>query len=333
MRSDAVSGLSAVVRELAGADEIDLALKVATDAAVALLDADHASIRLCSGEDELRSVARSGVGSDRPPPPFTKGQGVLGWAAMTGKIARVCDATRDPRFRDTPARGFDVRSVMSVPIVDGARVLGVLSMSKAACDAFDEGHESLAVVLAHCVGQAIRTAELEQLATTDALTRAFNRSYLLPCLRAEMNRARREGKTFSVLSMDLDWFEEVNDRFGHATGDLLLRLFAEVVRGCVRDLDILVRSGGEEFVLVMPGTTADEAWIVAERIRGFLQKHPLRVGPSLAIPQTVSIGVAAWNGSEDPSALDERAEVALYEAKHHGRNRVIVAPKPAVLAN
>jgi two-component system, cell cycle response regulator len=333
VRSEAISGLSAIVRELAGANDIDTALSIATDAAVALFDADHASIRLCSGEDHLRSVARSGVGSDRPPPPFCKGQGVLGWAAMTGEIARVGDTSTDPRFRDTPGRGFDVRSVMSIPIVDGTRILGVLSMSKAQRDAFADTHEHMGVVVAHCVGQMLRTAELEQLATTDSLTRAFNRGYLLPCLSAEMNRAGRTGKTFSVLLMDLDRFKDVNDRFGHAIGDALLRVFAEIVRGCVREIDVLIRRGGEEFVLVMPETTADEAWIVAERLRAFLHRHPLRLGPSLALHQTASIGIAAWDGNETPADLDERADRAMYDAKHRGRNRVMIAPKPLALAN
>jgi two-component system, cell cycle response regulator len=333
VRSEPLPGLSAIVRELAGANDIDSALEIATDAAVALFDADHASIRLCSGEEHLRSVARSGVGSDRPPPSFVKGQGVLGWTAMTGEVARIGDTSTDPRFRATPGRGFDVRSVMSIPLVDGTRVLGVLSMSKAERDAFADTHEHMGVVLAHCLGQMLRAAELEQLATTDSLTRAFNRSYLLPCLSAEMNRSRRSGTTFSVLSMDLDRFKDVNDRFGHTVGDALLRLFTEIVRGCVRDIDMLIRRGGEEFVLVMPETTADEAWVVAERLRSFLHKHPLRVGPNLALHQTASIGVAAWDGTESPSDLDDRADRAMYDAKQHGRNRVMVAPKLALLAN
>jgi two-component system, cell cycle response regulator len=333
VRSEALAGLSAVVRELAGANDIDLALKIATDAAVALLDADHASIRLCSGEEHLRSVARSGVGSDRPPPPFSRGQGVLGWTAMTGQLARVDDAHADPRFRDTPDRGFEVGSVLAIPLVDGSRILGVLSMSKAQPHGFADVHENMGVVLAHCASQVIRAAELEQLATTDSLTRAFNRGYLIPCLAAEMNRARRSGTSFSVLLMDLDRFKDVNDRYGHGVGDALLRLFSEIVRGCVRDIDVLIRRGGEEFVLVMPETTAEEAWIVAERLRSFLHKHPLRVGPSLAIVQTASIGIATWDGIEGAAELDERADRAMYDAKHRGRNRVMVAPKLATLSN
>ena len=107
-------------------------------------------------------------------------------------------------------------------------------MSAERANAFSDAHENLGVVIAHCLSQSLRAAELERMATTDTLTRAFNRSFLIPSLGSEMNRARRDGKTFSVLLMDLDFFKGVNDRFGHAIGDGVLQQFADVVRGCVR---------------------------------------------------------------------------------------------------
>lgn len=333
VRSDPLAGLTSVVRDLASADEVDDVLKIATHAAVDLLEAEHASVRLCTRDDSLRPVARAGAGSDDPPPSFSKGQGLIGWAALTGRVARVGDVSGDERFCESPERGFTVRSVLSVPIVGGARVMGVFSMSAPHADAFSDSHENLGVVLAHCLSQALRTAELEKIATTDTLTRAFNRGYLTPALGAEMNRARRDGKSFSVLLMDLDFFKGVNDRFGHAIGDAVLQQFADVVRGCVRSFDLLIRRGGEEFMLVMPGTTTEEAWLVAERIRAFLAAHPLRVETTVSVPQTVSIGLATWDGQESPRELDERADVAMYEAKHRGRNRIVVAPRQALWSN
>lgn len=333
MRSDALAGLTSVVRELSDADEVDDVLKIAAEAAVDLFDAGHASVRLCARDENLLPVARAGACADDPPPSFAKGQGLIGWAALTGQVARVGDVFADDRFVENPHRGFAVRSVLAIPIVDGARVMGVFSMSAPDVDAFSVEHENLGVVIAHCLSQSIRTAELQRMATTDALTRAFNRGYLLPSMDAEMNRARREGKTFSVLLMDLDSFKAVNDRFGHAIGDTVLQQFADIVRGCVRSFDALIRRGGEEFMLVMPGTTADEAWLVAERIRAFLAAHPRRVDPSLSVPQTVSIGVASWDGHETPRELDERADVAMYQAKHRGRNRTVVAPRQPQWSN
>lgn len=322
-----------MVRELANADQVDDVLKIATEAAVDMLDAQHASVRLCTHDESLRPVARAGAAADQTPPSFSKGQGLIGWAALTGRVARVGDVSADDRFFENPRRGFAVRSVLSIPIASGAQVMGVFSMSAEQANAFSDAHENLGVVIAHCLSQSLRAAELERMATTDTLTRAFNRSFLIPSLGSEMNRARRDGKTFSVLLMDLDFFKGVNDRFGHAIGDGVLQQFADVVRGCVRSFDLLIRRGGEEFLLVMPGTTTEDAWLVAERVRAFLAAHPLRVESTLSIPQTVSIGLATWDGQETPRELDERADIAMYEAKHRGRNRIVVAPRQALWSN
>jgi diguanylate cyclase (GGDEF)-like protein len=111
-------------------------------------------------------------------------------------------------------------------------------------------------------------------------------------------------------------------------GDQVLTAFADRVRACVRSVDVLVRRGGEEFVLVMPTTAGEEACDVAERIRRELARTPLSVRGGLALSQTVSIGVAVWDGLEPAEALEERADQAMYEAKRHGRNRISEAPAP-----
>ena len=227
-----------------------------------------------------------------------------------------------------PERGYEARSIISVPLLAGERILGVLSVSSASVGAFSVEHEQAAVVLAHCVGQALRTTELERLATTDALTRAFNRSHLLPSIEAEMNRSRRDNKPLSVLLLDLDHFKTVNDHYGHAVGDAVLCAFAECVRSCVRSFDVLVRRGGEEFELVMPSTGTVEGWKVAERIRARLSERPLQIGDDLALKQTVSIGLATWDGSESAHDLDLRADLAMYEAKRKGRDRTVAAKMP-----
>jgi diguanylate cyclase (GGDEF)-like protein len=321
-------GLSLVAKELARARPVDASVQRATDIALDVVGADHASVRVCGPNAELRSLARSGVGADVPAPTFRKGEGLMGWAAQTGEVVRVSDSPADARFQPNPERGYEARSIMSVPLHAGDRILGVLSVSSAKVAAFDVEHEHAAVVLAHCVGQALRTSELERLATTDGLTRTFNRSHLLPCLEAEMNRSQRESKPLSVLLLDLDHFKLVNDRWGHAVGDAALCAFVEAVRGCVRSFDVLVRRGGEEFELVMPGTGTVEAWKVAERVRTRLCQHPLEIRGDIVLRQTVSIGLATWDGQESAAALDQRADLALYEAKRKGRDRTVTAPMP-----
>lgn len=318
------------VSEHLAAGPLDSGLQAVTDLSLSLFGANHASIRVVDGEAQLRSVARSGAGSGDPAPVFKKGEGLIGWAVQHCQPVRVPNTSVDARFAQQPNRAFEARSIMSVPLVAGERVLGALSVSAATVGAFTEAHEKVAIVVAHAVGQALRCAELERLATTDALTRAYNRSFLLPALSAEMNRARRSGGSMSVLLMDLDHFKSVNDRHGHAVGDQVLCRFVDAVRVCTRSFDLLVRRGGEEFELIMPNTASVEGYRVAERIRTRLSEVPLVVRDGLAVTQTVSVGLATWDGEETAEALDQRADKAMYEAKRRGRNRTVIASKPRV---
>lgn len=307
---------------------LDQALQVVTDLSLDLFGATHASIRVVDASALLRSVARSGAGTNDPAQIFKKGEGLIGWAVQHAQPVRVPDSSLDARFARRPDRSFEACSVMSVPLVAGERVLGAFSVSSPKLGAFSAEHEQIGVVVAHAVGQALRCAELERLATTDALTRAYNRSYLVPALCTEMNRARRTEGSMSVLLMDLDNFKSVNDEHGHAVGDQVLCRFVDAVRGCVRSMDLIVRRGGEEFELVMPDTDTAAGQRVAERIRERLASGPLVVRDSLVVRQTVSIGLATWDGHETPAALDQRADKAMYEAKRRGRNRTVTAAMP-----
>jgi len=301
------------------------ALRHITDTALRLFNADHASVRLCAPDGRLEAGARSGVGCEFPALPFHKGQGLLGWVAQTGTSVRVADSAREPRFVDRRERGFAVGSLLCVPVRGGGRTLGVLSLSSAARGAFSEHDEELARLLAGAAAQALRAAELQKLALTDSQTLAYNRRYLVPRLCEEMERAQRNAAPLCVLLMDLDHFKRVNDEHGHAVGDAVLRRFADAVRACVRAVDVIVRRGGEEFVLIMPGTDEAQARIVAERVRRRLASGPLYVRDGLLLSQTVSIGIAGWDGRETPESLEERADLAMYEAKRRGRNRVALA--------
>ncbi len=328
-----VGGLAGICRmttELVGDAPFAQRIQAATDIAVEALGADHGSVRVCEANAELTPIARSGVGKDGPAASFRKGQGLMGWAVTTGQAVRVVDTRHDHRFVQ-PETGFSVRSLISVPLMVAQRVLGLFSVSTALPGAFDVSHELAATAMGHCLGQSLQITELKRQATTDAMTRALNRSQLLPTLSSEINRSRRDGKPLSVLLMDLDHFKSVNDRYGHAVGDAALAAFADIVRSSVRSFDLLIRRGGEEFELVMPGTNAEDGRTVAERIRQRLCAEPLRFANEVALRQTVSIGLATWDGAEDAERLDRRADLAMYAAKAGGRNRVMLATDTAPL--
>ncbi|MBH9554179.1 diguanylate cyclase [Inhella gelatinilytica] len=163
------------------------------------------------------------------------------------------------------------------------------------------------------------------LAEHDALTGLLNRRSLLEWAQDEVSRSQRHGLPLSFIAVDLDHFKRVNDERGHATGDRVLKDVAECLRAGVRREDRLGRLGGEEFLLVLPHTPADEACALAERLRGAVE-HQVRLSPDW--PQTLSIGVSTWQSGLSLSDCLQAADEALYRAKGGGRNRVVVAHQP-----
>jgi diguanylate cyclase (GGDEF)-like protein len=161
-------------------------------------------------------------------------------------------------------------------------------------------------------------SELEHLATHDSLTGAFNRRALIEACELELARCRRNHGIMALLMIDLDHFKAVNDTHGHPVGDRVLVDFVARVKSLLRQPDQLGRFGGEEFVALLPETSLDEARVVAERLRATIESSNGDLPPC-----TVSIGITV--SRPDDAGLDEiitRADAALYQAKHAGRNRV-----------
>ncbi len=164
---------------------------------------------------------------------------------------------------------------------------------------------------------------LYELSSTDALTGLNNRRHLQERLEEECARAERYGSMLSLLLIDLDGLKELNDRLGHRAGDAALRRAASAIRSGSRASDVGARWGGDEFVVLAPDTSLDEAAHLAERIRSFVEEVTTG-GPEI----TVSVGVATFDParwSATPEALVRVADTALYDAKRAGRNRVVVA--------
>ncbi|HEY3354719.1 MAG TPA: sensor domain-containing diguanylate cyclase [Polyangia bacterium] len=318
-----------LTRDLAADHGLEEALRQVTDAALRLLPGSHASIRLLDdSHTELLAGARSGEGAATRPLVFRRGEGLVGWVAEHGEVVRVDDGSTDPRFKSGAGQGFEVRALLAVPLWSGGKVVGVLSVTASELGVFSADHELLARLLANCSVPPLEKARLERLALTDHHTRAYTQRFHGPCLTAALDRARGTVSPLAVLLLDLDHFKQVNDEHGHLVGDLVLRGFADLVRDSVRRGDVLIRRGGEEFVLVMPDTPEGTARTVAERICQRLRERPLAGGPGVSVRQTVSIGVACWDGCEDAATLERRADFAMYEAKQAGRDRVLVARRP-----
>jgi two-component system cell cycle response regulator len=165
------------------------------------------------------------------------------------------------------------------------------------------------------------------MAVTDPLTGLHNRRYLDAHLPKLLARAVARRRPLSVMMADIDRFKTINDRWGHSSGDDVLREFADRLRQNIRGIDLICRFGGEEFVVVMPDTEHDMAEMVAERLRVAIAREPFTVdGGKNAIAVTTSVGVVGCaNGNDDPADLIKRADIALYDAKSKGRNRVVAS--------
>ncbi len=166
--------------------------------------------------------------------------------------------------------------------------------------------------------------EMERLALTDSLTGLYNRRAITETLRRDEDRMRRENRPIGIVLADVDQFKATNDRFGHQTGDRVLRTVADCMAASVRGGDYVGRWGGEEFLMVLPGADIIQAAEVAERCRALLEAQRIATVEGPVLKVTASFGVVAGEGADRPDsmALVQHADKAMYWAKEAGRNRV-----------
>lgn len=235
--------------------------------------------------------------------------------------------------------GAGLQSVAILPMIRRGRLVGLLGLGSRDKTRFTRHHASdflnrLATIGAICLENTANREHLIISGLTDALTSLHNRRYLERRLNEEVSRAQRYKQPLSCLFIDADHFKQVNDNYGHAAGDAVLRELALRVKECLRASDVATRFGGEEFALLLPQTGAKEAVHLAERIRERIERHPISIGNNKSIAITISIGVSKlplgsgdYDGSQGEILIDE-ADKALYQAKQRGRNRVALYQTP-----
>ena len=166
--------------------------------------------------------------------------------------------------------------------------------------------------------------QVEALAVTDALTGLFVRSYFLDRTKEELDRSVRHTLAYTLIMTDLDLFKQKNDTYGHLVGDVILRDVSRLLQRNLREIDLIARYGGEECILLLVETGSDQAMLIAERLRQLVEIHPVRAYDEL-VNQTISMGLATFpQHGATLEALIERADQALYAAKHAGRNKVLL---------
>lgn len=318
--------LAALAREIQEPQSLEALLGRIASCTAKLVDCPRASIRLLDARGErLVAVCRAGEPlHENPEQTFRVGEGLMGWIVQKARPIRLADAENDPRFAPRPGMRDRMGSFLGVPILSGSMCVGVVSAVSSEADAFSREHEELVTLLAAICAPYLEIQRLSRLATVDPLTGALNRRGGREALPSEAPPPRETDPPVSVVLLDLDHFKSVNDTYGHVAGDQVLRQVAGVLAGIVRSGDAVIRYGGEEFLLVLQGVEQTTAVRVAERTREAIASTAFRVGDE-TLQVTASFGVAQRRAGEGREDLYRRADAAMYEAKHKGRNRVEVA--------
>ncbi len=316
-----------VARTVTSSIELNEVLQKITDTVPARLGVPKFSIMLITdGALEVRMAHPPG-GEGMT---FAIGEGVCGHAAATRKSVYVADLEGDQQFFRVRG-GFGARgrgSLLSLPMLHGEEVLGVLNFERPEKAGFSAGEIEFFTAVADQAAMAVKNARLHEqtveLSITDPLTGVSNRRHLFAQLELEIARANRFGTQLSFLMIDIDYFKKLNDAAGHTAGDTVLRQVCDLMQSSVRRVDTLARYGGEEFVVLLPQVTRAEALEVAEKLRRMVEEAPLDhrdVQPGGKI--TISVGVANLPiDAVEQGQLVDCADAALYASKRSGRNKV-----------
>ncbi len=319
-----VRRLLEMTRKLSRSVTLEETLQAVVDTCVELLETPRVSLRLFDPtHTRLIATARAGKPLHQNATyNYRLGEGLVGWIAKHKLPIRSGDAEADPRFVRRPDMLDRMGSFLGVPVIHDDACIGVLSSVHPDTNAFSEHDEDLLLLVAGICAPHVEVARLERLAQVDALTGALNRRGL------ELAFPERSRRKLSVAMVDIDHFKRINDELGHAAGDECLRVLARVLTDAVRAEDSIIRYGGEEFLLVLPGIDVTQAQKVAERARAAAEGTSMRFGDAER-RITISVGVAQHQHGETREQTIMRADEALYTAKQAGRNRVVVARRSA----
>jgi diguanylate cyclase (GGDEF)-like protein/PAS domain S-box-containing protein len=233
------------------------------------------------------------------------------------------------KFQMIRMGGTISRSYLGVPLIQRDRVIGVLSIQSYKPNAYGTEQIRLLETIANQASIAVQNANLfeqmRQMAITDAVTLLHTRRHFTVLGCVEIERALRYKHPLSALMIDMDHFKKVNDTYGHAAGDMVLQVVAQICLQEMRSTDIVGRWGGEEFSIILPETNSEGALQTAERIRRMVEEREIAITKLISIHVTVSLGISRLQpGCTRMEDLIEQADIALYQAKQAGRNRVVL---------
>jgi diguanylate cyclase (GGDEF)-like protein len=222
-----------------------------------------------------------------------------------------------------------IESILAVPVKLKGRIIGMISAQSYQPQAYTQDDQELLEMLAAHAAIAFENARLfaqsQKLASTDSLTTIYNRRRFYELAERELKRALRFDRPLAMIMLDVDNFKNINDNYGHPSGDRALSEIAKICLYELREVDIFGRYGGDEFIILLPETTLTQATSIAERVRIEIQNAKITLPNNTVITATISLGVVSLSAScGDLPILVERADRALYKSKQSGRNQVNV---------
>jgi diguanylate cyclase (GGDEF)-like protein len=262
---------------------------------------------------------------------FEVGEGVTGLVAQSGRMIYISNVREDLRYMHYRGEHRRTGSFLSVPLNYKGELIGVMNCGRTKIDGFSKNEIKLLQLVANQIALSIANARLyaktRELSVRDELTGLYNRRHFLHVLQLEWKRASRFHHPLSLLMLDVDHFKKYNDTYGHKEGDRVLKQMGHLLMKTLREVDTLARFGGEEFVVVLPDTDRNGALAVGEKLRRIVESEKFTLTDQNPIPVTMSVGVA--NYPDDVIMLEDlidHADMALYDAKDQGRNRVVAYP-------
>jgi diguanylate cyclase (GGDEF)-like protein len=272
---------------------------------------------------------RKKKGANLKKPRLKPGEGIAGWVVKEGIPLIVPDVSHDERFMARAGNKGTRRaqSLICVPVKSKERVIGVMEFAKKEGTPFTKDDLDLLVKLMDYAALSIERVSLyhkmAELAITDDLTKLFNSRYLNRTIEVEIHRCERSRTSVSLIFMDIDYFKQVNDHYGHLVGSKLLVEVSQLLIRSLRSIDIVARYGGDEFVVVLPQTPPDVAAKVAERIRKAIAQNTFLKKDGHIIRITASFGVSSYpESAKTKEELLKLADEAMYRVKNYTRNGV-----------
>ncbi len=283
-------------------------------------------------KEELYFEIAVGPGADKIKDLRLKiGEGIAGWVAKHSEAVFVPDVSKDDRFskRADNKSKFVTKSIVCVPLRTKDRCHGVLQLvNKVEPDGtFSEEDYLMLTTIADYTAIALENAKLfdriQELSVKDDLTGLFNSRYLHQCLDSEVERAKRYDQELSMIFLDLDHFKDINDVHGHLKGSKLLSEVAQLLKRTLRKVDIAFRYGGDEFIVIMPGTSKDNAMVVAHKLRSVFKRTTFLQSDDINCKMTASFGVASFpENAKNKQELIQLSDKAMYNVKTKSRDAV-----------